>query len=202
MKSAPQTSYSLIRRLTNAADAEAWSEFIEIYQPLIFRLCRTKGLQYADATDLTQEVLAKVAEAVEGFEPQKQRKSFRAWLFCITRNLVTDHFRKRERQGLVQNEPALELEPTPDAQSSEAAEFRLAFKREVFRIAGQKIRRRVQSGTWHAFWETEVVGRSASDVARELQMTVGAIYVAKSRVLARFRDEVSQILNETHEQLS
>ncbi len=199
MNSTPDTRYSLIGKLQDSQDAEAWEEFTNIYQPLIFRLCISKGLQYADATDVTQEVLARVADTIGRFDGGKKSSSFRGWLYRITRNLVIDFFRHRQKNLLLQSDRsthfALEMEPTPE----ESAEFYLEFQQQVFRAAVQAVQSQVQPATWQAFWQTEIEQRPVTDVARELDMNHGAVYMARSRVFTRLKNAVEQRLHETHE---
>ena len=64
MHKQPNTNASLILRLRNPDDADAWAEFVEIYEPLIYGLIRSKGFQHADAAELTQEVLLAVVRSV------------------------------------------------------------------------------------------------------------------------------------------
>ena len=199
MKSPPETRYSLIGKLRNPQDAEAWSEFASLYQPLIFRICRAKGLQFADATDVTQEVLTRVAIAIEKFGCDQQKGKFRAWLYQITRNLVVDFFRNKNKNLLVQNDLALRLASERMPTRDESAEFQLAFQRQVFWMVAQDVRKQVKPETWTAFWDTEIKRKAVSDVAHELAMTVGAVYVARSRVLARFKKETALHLNDTRE---
>ena len=197
MKSLPETRYTLIGKLRNPQNAEAWAEFATIYQPVIFRFCQSKGLQHADATDVTQEVLAKIAGAIEKFDLNDGKKNFRGWLFRITRNLVVDFVRKRERNVLVQFDPALELATRPTKE--ESVEFQAVFQRQVFLIVSQKIRQQVESKTWQAFWDTEIKLIPVEQVASALSMSTGAVYVARSRVLTRFKSHAQQILDETNE---
>ena len=95
MTSTPDTRYSLIAKLRDSQDVQAWNEFASIYQPLIFRVVAARGLQYADATDVTQEVLARVAKVVEQFDPAHASVTFRGWLYRIARNHCLNLLRSR-----------------------------------------------------------------------------------------------------------
>ena len=61
----PETRPSLMLRLRQAADQQAWTEFVSIYEPLLLRLMKQRGLQEADARDVTQQVILAVTQAVE-----------------------------------------------------------------------------------------------------------------------------------------
>jgi len=94
----PETRISLVLRLAGSSDVQAWQEFAELYAPAIHGLAIRRGLQPADAEDVTQEVLFGVARAIERFQPDSERASFRTWLSRIARNLIVDFIRRRSRQ--------------------------------------------------------------------------------------------------------
>src|SRR5579862_4872450 len=101
MPHVPETRASLILRLPATADAEAWREFVSIYEPFVFRFARRGGLQDADARELVQNVLLAVARAVGRWRPDGERGKFRTWLFRIARNQLIDLVGKRQRQAVV-----------------------------------------------------------------------------------------------------
>lgn len=93
MASIPITQLSLLVRLRDARDREAWERFVDLYAPLVFGFVRKRGLQEADAADLTQDVLRQVAQSAKSLVYDPKRGSFRAWLFTVVRNRLTDHWR-------------------------------------------------------------------------------------------------------------
>jgi RNA polymerase sigma factor (sigma-70 family) len=195
MSELPRTRPSLMVRLRDPRDERAWEEFVEIYEPLIYRLARGRGLQDADAAELVQEVFAAVSSAVERWNPDRRQGKFRSWLFTVARNLMIDRLRTRRRHtqgsGKTEVRRALEQQPAPGA-PEEAGLFELEYQRQVFRWAVEQIRDEFRENTWKAFWLTAVDGQSPKDVARRLGLTVGAVYKCRSRVMGRLRETVER----------
>ena len=195
MSETPKTRSSLIIRLRRSDDQLAWNDFIEIYQPLVFRLAKARGLQEADALDLTQEVLTRVAKAIRQFDPDAPG-TFRGWISRITRNLVIDFLRSKNRQQLTSDDTAIRqlVESQPSVEDSRW--FDLEHRRQVFHWAATKIKGLFKDKTWEAFWLTSVENRSVKQVADELGLTTGAVYIARSRVISKLKQKVSHQLDE------
>jgi RNA polymerase sigma-70 factor (ECF subfamily) len=191
----PITRPSLVLRLRDPDDSAAWAEFVEIYEPLIYRLAVNKGLQDADAQDLCQDVFQAVSGAIERWDPDPAKGRFRAWLFRIARNLVVNLHSAEGRlvrgTGSTTILEMLEARPAPDAKAE--AEFEVEFRRGVFQWAAEQVKTEFSISTWQAFWLTGVENRPVAVVAKELGLSVGAVYIARSRVLARLRDRVGEV---------
>lgn len=195
MPDPPTTRASLLIRVRDARDGRAWAEFVELYAPLVYGYARRRGLQDADAADLTQEVLRSVAQAVKRWEYDPQRGTFRAWLYTVTRNKLNTFLTRRQREtraagdtGILQ---ALEQQPAPEDDA--AARWQHDYERRVFAWAAEQVRAASEEATWQAFEQTALEGKPAAEVATALGMSVGAVYVAKSRTLARLKAQVRLI---------
>jgi RNA polymerase sigma-70 factor (ECF subfamily) len=190
----PTTRASLLLRLGDPQDHEAWVEFVSLYELLIYRLLRQHGLQDADARDVMQELLLAVSRSVDRWDPAKDRGSFRGWLRRTARNLVVNWLKHRARRVPAAGGSDFHslLEMLPDDDEPGTLDFDREVHRALFQRAGQRVRGEVHPATWQAFWETAVVGASPADAAGKLGMTVGAVRVAKCRVLARLRAVVTE----------
>ena len=195
MDNAPETRPSLLVRIRDPRNEQAWTEFLEIYEPLVYRLARKRGFQDADARELTQDVFVAVASAIERWDPDPAKGSFRGWLFRIARNLMINFLGQQRRRPAATGDTdvnrLLNEHPAPDAE--ESALFDLEYKRQTFRWAAERVRGQFEDKTWRAFWLTSVEGESVKMAARALGLSAGAVYVARSRVMSRLRQTVQRL---------
>ena len=192
MDKIPKTRASLILRLPSTNDVSAWQEFTEIYEPFVYRYARRQGLQDADARELTQEVFLAVARAIRRFEIDPDRAQFRTWLFRIAKNCVLKLIAKRKRLVAVDSGTWEAIsEGLTEEDPLEQAELE-AYRRGVLLWAADKVRKQVQPMTWEAFHQTAILGRSVEEVATELGVARGVVYVARSRVISRLREEAAR----------
>jgi len=188
---ANRTRPSLLLRVRDAGDVEAWRTFVSIYAPIVHQFNRRHGLQDADAADRTQEVLSEVARAIRSFEYDPTRGRFRDWLLTIARRVLY-RFKARQARRQEQGCAAEALETVEDDGAD--AEWNDAFNARVLRVALQRIQPCFEPATWRAFELVWIESRSAAETAQELSLRIEQIYLAKSRVLKRLSEEVREIV--------
>ena len=189
------TRASLLVRLRDQRDERAWAGFVELYAPLVYGFARRKGLQDADAADLTQDVLRKVAGAMADFQYDPARGTFRSWLFTVTRNALRNWHGRRDRNAVGTGDTAAQalLANQPDDDPGLETGWQLEYERRVFQWAAAQVQCEVEPATWQAFWRTAVDGQPAAVVARELNITVANIYRSKNRVMVRLKEHITSI---------
>jgi RNA polymerase sigma-70 factor (ECF subfamily) len=184
------TSASLLERLGRPGDQEAWQRFAALYTPLLHYWTRHLGLQPHDAADLVQEVFALLVQKLPEFTYDRQQ-SFRAWLRTLLLNKWRDNRRRRNEPPLDAGDPAFAELAVPDGA---AALGEAEYQQRLLRQALEVMRAEFRPTTWKACWEYVALGRPAAEVAAALGISVGAVYVAKSRVLSRLRQELKGLL--------
>jgi RNA polymerase sigma-70 factor (ECF subfamily) len=189
----------LLTRIRDGRDVEAWREFVHIYGPVVYRFARNRGLQDADAADLMQDVLRSVARNAHRMEYDPARGTFRGWLYTVTRNKIYNFLssqRNRPRgTGDTDAHERLDATPSRDDDGPDA-DWEKEYQRRLSARAMERVKHEFQLATWQAFWQTAVEGKAAAEVGAGLKMTPGAVYVAKSRVLARLREEVRKLMDD------
>jgi RNA polymerase sigma-70 factor (ECF subfamily) len=183
------TSASLLQRLRQSPEHEAWEKFVDVYTPLLFAWTRHLGLNEHDAADLVQDLFAVLVEKLPQFD-YDQQKSFRAWLKTILLNRWRNQ--QRRRAARQPGDSALaNLATLEDPPEFEEAEYRRHLVARALRLMQSEF----QPATWKACWEFVVHDRPAAEVAAELGLSVNAVYLAKSRVLRRLREELAGLLD-------
>jgi RNA polymerase sigma-70 factor (ECF subfamily) len=180
-----------------ADEAQAWERLVNLYAPLVFHWCRSRGLQDQDVADVVQEVFRAVVAHVGSFRKERAADTFRGWLRRIAQNKLHDHFRRRGREAMgvggSSAQDRLAQLPGPEPAEDDLVPDEEG-ERILFARALDLIREEFAEQTWAAFWRTAVEGRSAKDVAADLGMTPGAVRVAKCRVLHRLREELGDLM--------
>ncbi len=176
---------------------EAWERFVRLYSPVIYRWCRRSGLTADDAADVFQEVLSAVMLHLSDFHRDRPQDSFNGWLAAITRNKVRDLYRRRHgraeaRGGSTAQRQMAEI-PQPPEPSDEFIRPDAESAAWLSRRALDLIRAEFETRTWEAFWRVTIQGQPSSQVAEDLEMSIPAVYTAKSRVLRRLRQVMGEL---------
>lgn len=189
----PETRPSLIARLQGSPNEPAWREFVEAYEPFLRNLVERSGVPRGDVQDVTQQVLLGISRSVEQWRNDGNPASFRRWLHRVARNVALKALTSERRQVRGQGGTAFleRLEQAPD----EASEAQAAvYEAELIVWAAGQVREEFREASWKAFWATQVLGKPVSDVAKELGLSAGSIYMSRSRIMARIRAKVSEVL--------
>lgn len=176
------TRVSLLERLRQTDDEAAWTRFVELYTPLLLRWCQRQNIPANDAADLVQEVMLLLVRKFNDFQYDTTR-SFRAWLRTVFLNKQREMTRRPSPTTL--SEPSTFIEFPAPTDDDEQADRQLLLNRGL-----ELIRPEFNDTAWRAFWEYAINNRPVADVARELSISVGSVYTAKCRVLARLRLEL------------
>lgn len=193
-----KTRQTLLLRIREPADARAWREFTELYLPLLKHFIFLSGVSSNDVDDVGQEVMRTVAKAIRSFQYEPERGTFRSWLFIVTRSRVAKHFKKLARTPSAKAEGGShEIDRLQDeAEGKQEEEWEKAYRLRMFEWAAPQVRQQVKEKTWRAFWMTAVEGRRVEEVASLLEMTLGGVYVARSRVIAKLRARIQEVAGE------
>ncbi|MFN7876557.1 MAG: RNA polymerase sigma factor [Pirellula sp.] len=194
LPSTSDTRASLIVRLRDQEDRDAWDEVMAIYGPLVLRMALRQGLQRADADDVVQQVFIATFQSVEKWLEQPERGRFRNWLIGIGRNVALNMLNRKPKGGIGVGgtEGHDKLDRLKASEDELTSEFDIEYQREVYRWAAQKVQVDVDPKTWEAFRLTHVDGVSISEAAKLLGVGVGQVYVARSRVMKRLQNLVNQ----------
>lgn len=183
----PSTRVTLLARLATGNDAEAWKIFVDLYAPLVYNFCRSRGLQDADAQDVTQQVLTSVHRFIERFNYDPARGRFRDWLGVVTLHAIRRHQRRR---GRAQARGGGELSAIELANSAVDPGWIDEFNDYLFHKAVERIRPEVESEVWRAFEWTWLENMPPREAAARLGRPVGWVYKARYRVVQRLRKEL------------
>jgi len=188
------TRASLLLRIRDSADRIAWTDFVQLYAPLIHAYGMHRGLQDADAADLVQEVLRRVARSMPQFEYDRSRGTFRGWLLTVTRNEVRKIAARKGSpvQGSGDTHVRSVLEQQPDHSNTDG-DWDREYQWNLFLWAADHVKREFRAATWQAFWQSVVEGEAIDAVASTLNVSAGAVYIARSRVIARIRQEIAAV---------
>jgi RNA polymerase sigma-70 factor (ECF subfamily) len=192
----PLTRPSLLLRLRDPSDRAAWDTFLDLYGPFLHRFCKGRGLQDADAADVTQEVLLQVHRSIRQWEYRPEKGRFHQWLYKVTRskfnNFLTSQAARVQAQGGAEANGFLEMVASPDQETAWSEALTLHLLHE----AKNRVRPRFDELTWRAFELVWFEKRPLDQVAQELGRTTAWVSVAKSRVKKQLEQVVQELADD------
>jgi RNA polymerase sigma factor (sigma-70 family) len=190
--SLPETHHSLIVRLGRADDEPAWQSFVATYEPFLMNLVSRQGVPTRHVADATQILLLAIARSVEQWSPDGKPASFRRWLATVSRNVVI-RFMQQESRQITGDGGSEFLEQLRHHASLPDSDQIDQYRHELIVWAADRVRSEFIETSWNAFQQTTVEGRSVNDVAAELNVSPGSIYMSRSRIMARIRKLVHEL---------
>ena len=183
------TPVSLLERLRAPADEAAWRQFVNLYTPLLCHWGRRAGLAEPDLADLIQDVFTTLVRVLPDFQYDSQR-SFRSWLKTVLMNRLRNQIAARRATVVVGSLDEIAAPDFPEPLSE--AEYRGMIVNQALRIMQDAF----EPATWQAAKACLVDGRPAAEVAAETGMSINSVYLARSRVLKRLRQELDGLLDQ------
>ncbi len=190
------TDPSLLRKLRDPTDDSAWSDFVELYQPVIHRLLTQKGLSPPDAEDVTQQIFLSISKALTERPHDFERAKFRTWLNRVVRNAALNAMRRTRQDFGVGGTDQVSMLQEIHCDENDSKLFEDEYEREVFRKASRLVEAASDPVTWEAFYRTCVLNESIEEVAASLNKQIGSVYAARSRIVKRIKKEVEQMMGE------
>ncbi len=180
-------------RLKGTHDELAWSEFCETYHPILERMARASGLREQEVPDAVQEIMIAIFRSIATYTPRQHPYAFRGWLAKIARHTAINYLNRKlrpaERNGT--NRPDMQV--LADGAIGLDERWEQERQRQLMELALIAVAKRVHPKTLAAFWRTVVDEEAVESVARDLEMNVGSIYVARGRIMAQLQQEVRKL---------
>ncbi len=195
----PETRWNLVVRLQDERDEAAWHEFIAEYEPFLLTYLQRRGLQDADAQDVAQQVLTSICQSVVNWKPDGRPGAFRRWMATIARHAAIKFLQRKSRQPDSGGGTQFLARMNDVAAVENDSHARQEYQQAVFAWAVSRVRDEFRESTWKAFWETTVLHRPIEVVANELGLSTGAVYMARSRVMVRLKEQVARLLQDDGE---
>ena len=191
-----ETSLSLLDQLRTSTDNAAWDRLNRMFEPLVRKWLIKYDVQPTDVDDLAQEVLLAVSKDISTFEHNGRAGAFRAWLRGILVNRLRNFWRSRDRNPTANAGPDLDsrLQELHDPASPITLVWNKEHDEHVLRTLMTLVEPHFEGTTWAAFRKVTVEGVKPNVAAEELGISLNAVFIAKSRVLSRLRQEAAGLV--------
>jgi RNA polymerase sigma-70 factor, ECF subfamily len=188
-----ETRKSLIVRLKSDQNEIAWRDFVVVYEGFLGQMARRHGVPERHVADVTQQILLAIVRSIEGWKDDGNNASFRRWLSTVSRNVVIRFMTRERRQpaGVGGSDLIALLQKLEEKPSELHIQ---QYQHELIVWAAEHVRKEFIETSWQAFWATVIDQKSVDEVARDLNVSAGSIYMSRSRIMAKIRKTISIVL--------
>jgi RNA polymerase sigma-70 factor (ECF subfamily) len=184
----PATRISYLNRLVSEGQS-TWNDFDIVYKPLLRRWLQGQAISDADIEDIIQEVMLFVANHLHRFDHNQRTGAFRKWLRSVTVNITRNYLRKQRHETLSSEDLEQRLGELEDDSSRVTLVFEQDYQRTLMKQVLQRIERGFSPKTISMFHQHVLDGASVQETAASHRVSKAAVYVAKSKVMRRLREE-------------
>ncbi len=197
------TSPTLLKRIKNVADEQAWKQFYELYAPLILGFARQQGCSETVSYDVLQETMCRLLRYLPRFDynpkPGKQRQ-FRSYLLTVVKSRIAVlHKGGAEFISFASDRIAGELELSDDKQTTPGKQEDTLWEQYLFFLAIDRVKQKIEPATWRSFEMYVLDRQSAANVANAMRIKTNLVYQHKSSVTRLLKDEVEKLRREIGE---
>ena len=192
------TRKTLINRLRKTnSDTRSWAEFYDLYHRLVRSVALKAGLSQTDAEDVVQETFFKVSKSIQKFEYDPSKGRFRSWLCLITKQQVANHYRKARKLPELPafwnedpDEPPVDI---PDPTNNWEAIWEAEDHKHTIHLALTRLKTKVKPKPYQIFLAHCIKGMDVKEVANIMEVSANEVYLAKSRVMPLFEEEIQAL---------
>lgn len=188
----PATRVTLLDRLRDHQDHEAWMEFVGLYGPLVFSFALRRLPQDEDAADVLQEVMSAIMKGTY----RRPEGRFQKWLVTIVLNAIRDFHSARLRRPEVTGGTDVAERLQEEPSRSDVDEWDEARRQHLFRVAVERVQARTSAIHWDVFARTALERRPGQAVAATLHVSLTNVYAIKSRIMKEIKDEIHRLEEE------
>jgi RNA polymerase sigma factor (sigma-70 family) len=193
------TRESLLLRLKSWDDQDSWGDFFNTYWRLIYSAALKAGLNEAQAQDVVQDTIIVVAKKMKDFTYDRAIDSFKGWLLYLTRKRIALEYRRQERERVASGNSestdwTLETNDLPDPAGFDLQSvWEQEWERNLWETAIARVKKEVNAKQFQMFDLYTIKERSAQEVARQLNVPVAQVYLAKHRISSLLKNELNRL---------
>jgi RNA polymerase sigma factor (sigma-70 family) len=182
------TTTQVLEDLKARGDSPVWERFHDYFHGMVVRFARHAGLSAADAEDAAQETMLAFVKAFREGKYDRDKGRLRDWLFGVAKRVTLNMRSRLPKEQLMADKTGTSFwDMVTDDDGAERA-WQEEWQKMVLVRCLEQARREMDADVFRAFELYAMQEEPVDKVAEQLKMSRNAVYIAKSRVLARLRE--------------